>query len=364
MSLFSPFDGLDIDRYAPQGVLGKRAAKRCLALAGVTVAAMGSLAESTSEAQAQSANVYTCPGAKVAYKDQPQKQFDTAVECVVNAERSERGLLVAQNHPTLGLAALRHSQDMTERGYFSHEEPEPSRYGKYWSNRVTLAAKEMNADIINSPRAFVDGGEVIFSSINTTLPKNVVEWYLKSSGHCDTIMRNVLLYQGSGTSEGSNNVINNTINLVDIQKDSPSPSSMQICGLNNIGLIANIQDPIYKPSVINPTLQVNLKTKKINTKKGKRLQVNIDVDDLKAPGGDKNHDTPIEKGTAVAIQIKRKVGNTAFKTVLRKTIKVDSKGRARTSVSVPRRTRWQIEVWHKLSTDKRFNSVAYARGGR
>ena len=346
--------------YAPQGVLSGRAARRCLAVAGVTVAAMIPFTESTSEAQAQSANTYICPGAKVAFKDQPQPQFDTAVECVVNAERAERGLSSLTHSDILGKAAMWHSQDMVNRNYFSHEAPAPSNYGIRPDQRVQAAAQDLTGGLLidshtNEPYSPGSIGEVITQPNNNASPIENVNVYMSSVPHCNTLLNTNISGMGSGTYIDGAKVGKNTINFTDFigvayykyDSDSCKP-------------LARIEDPIYKTPDAKSNLQVNLKTKKVSTKNGKRLQVKIDVDDLKAPGGDKKHNAPIESGTAVALQIKRKVGNAAFKTVLKNTFSVDNKGRAVTSIAVPSKSKWKAEVWYKLAKEKRFNAVAYA----
>lgn len=350
------------ETYAPQAVLSGRAAKRCLALAGVTVAAMIPLTESTSKAQAQSVNTYTCPGAKVAYKDQPQQQFDTAVECLINAERAERGRNLLPHSDILARAALWHSQDMTDRKYFSDDALEPSPHGKTELDRVQKAAVELTGSLMvrnNDGKPYTLAGviEDIVTINRFHTPDDVIGLYMDSPGHCDNLMEMLSNSMASGTSRDKlNSAGTNTILFTkDISGLREFPKTCK--------MIANINDPLYKPNK-SQRLQTNLKLKKINTKNGKRLQVNIDIDDLNASGGDKNHNAPIEEGTAVALQIKRKVGNAAFKTVLKNTFRVDDKGRARTSIAIPQKTKWSAEVWYKLAKDKRFNAVAYAASAK
>lgn len=350
------------ESYAPQGVLSGRAAKRCLALAGVTVAAMVPLTESTSEAQAQSANAYTCPGAKVAYKDQPQQQFDTAVECVVNAERAERGLNILPHSDVLALASLWHSQDMTNRRYFSDDAPSPSPHGSGQADRIQNAAQQL----IGGPLIAPDTGKsyTIFNTfqdiVTTTtqdIPLSVVGRYMNSPGHCGNLMEMTSTSVGSGTSNSTKNIDSNNTLLFTLDDSGPRAFP------TTCDMLANIGDPNYKPDT-SQRLQVNLNTKKIKTKKGKRLQVKIDVDNLKAPNGDKNHDAAIDEGTAVALRIKRKVGKAAFKAILTKTYKVDSKGRAVTSIAVPKSTKWGVTIDYRVVPAKRWSWAAYASSAK
>jgi uncharacterized protein YkwD len=46
-----------------------------------------------------------------------------SVACIVNAERTRRGLRALTRDPDLGRAARRHASDMVRRSYFSHVSP-------------------------------------------------------------------------------------------------------------------------------------------------------------------------------------------------------------------------------------------------
>jgi uncharacterized protein YkwD len=68
-----------------------------------------------------------CPGAL----DTPTDASDAAdtVTCLVNAERSKRGLRAVSRDGDLNQAARKHARDMVRRGYFSHVTPGGSTLG-------------------------------------------------------------------------------------------------------------------------------------------------------------------------------------------------------------------------------------------
>jgi len=68
-----------------------------------------------------------CPGALDTPTD-ASASADT-VACLVNAERSKRGLRPVSRDADLNQAARRHARDMVRRGYFSHVSPGGSTLG-------------------------------------------------------------------------------------------------------------------------------------------------------------------------------------------------------------------------------------------
>jgi uncharacterized protein YkwD len=61
-----------------------------------------------------------CPGALDAPTDATAADAADTVTCLVNAERSKRGLRPVTRDADLGQAARKHARDMVRRGYFSH----------------------------------------------------------------------------------------------------------------------------------------------------------------------------------------------------------------------------------------------------
>ena len=70
-----------------------------------------------------------CPGALDTPTDASAADAADAVTCLVNAERSKRGLRPVSRDADLGQAARKHARDMVRRGYFSHVTPGGSTLG-------------------------------------------------------------------------------------------------------------------------------------------------------------------------------------------------------------------------------------------
>ena len=70
-----------------------------------------------------------CPGALDTPTDASAADAADAVTCLVNAERSKRGLRPVSRDADLGQAARKHARDMVRRGYFSHVSPGGSTLG-------------------------------------------------------------------------------------------------------------------------------------------------------------------------------------------------------------------------------------------
>ena len=80
--------------------------------------------------QAASASaVDKCPGALDTPTDATASDATDTVTCLVNAERSKRGLRPVTRDGDLNLAARKHARDMVRRGYFSHVSPGGSTLG-------------------------------------------------------------------------------------------------------------------------------------------------------------------------------------------------------------------------------------------
>jgi uncharacterized protein YkwD len=70
-----------------------------------------------------------CPGALDTPTDETAAAAADTMTCLVNAERSKRGLRPVSRDGDLGQAARKHARDMVRRGYFSHVSPGGSTLG-------------------------------------------------------------------------------------------------------------------------------------------------------------------------------------------------------------------------------------------
>src|SRR4051812_19271025 len=105
----------------PRVLATTRPARRAILILvlAAAVAAATALAAATARAQAPAA----CPAAAEPLGAAPSAVVGAAVLCLVNAERTQRGLTAVEPAPALELAAQRHAADMVARRYFAHVSP-------------------------------------------------------------------------------------------------------------------------------------------------------------------------------------------------------------------------------------------------
>jgi uncharacterized protein YkwD len=102
---------------------------------------------------------------------------ERATLCLLNAERRARGLGALRPNPALRRAALRHSEDMLERGFFEHENPD----GLGPHERIVRAGYALRAG------GFSTGENLATGDPGT--PAAIVDGWMHSPGHRKNILR-------------------------------------------------------------------------------------------------------------------------------------------------------------------------------
>lgn len=121
------------------------------------------------------AGAATCAGADTQITSATLSTTPAAVLCIVNAERTARGLPAVTQNDKLELAAQRHTDDMVARDYFEHDAPAPAPDGSDPGDRITAAGYE-----------WWSYGENIAAGYRT--PRDVMAGWMKSTGHCHNIL--------------------------------------------------------------------------------------------------------------------------------------------------------------------------------
>jgi cysteine-rich secretory family protein len=98
--------------------------------------------------------------------------------CLLNEERARRGLAPLRRHPLLERAALLHSQDMVQRGFFEHDTPE----GRTPQDRI-LATGYVTA------RGRATGENLAWGEGFRASPNEIVKGWMNSLGHKKNILR-------------------------------------------------------------------------------------------------------------------------------------------------------------------------------
>lgn len=121
------------------------------------------------------AGAATCAGADTQIASATLPSARAAVFCIVNAERTARGLGALTQNDKLELAAQRHTDDMVARNFFDHFAPDPAPNGTDPGDRITAAGYE-----------WWSYGENIAAGYRT--PRDVMTGWMKSTGHCHNIL--------------------------------------------------------------------------------------------------------------------------------------------------------------------------------
>lgn len=127
----------------------------------------------------------TCAGSDLTYSVANEAQMADAVTCLVNAERTARGLPALSRDTRLDSAARGHSADMAGNDYFDHD----SQDGTKFSARIT-----------NVGYTWVAAGENIAAGQRT--PKSVMTAWMASTGHCQNILSGAYADIGVGLAPG------------------------------------------------------------------------------------------------------------------------------------------------------------------
>ncbi|MFL5844887.1 MAG: CAP domain-containing protein [Solirubrobacteraceae bacterium] len=112
-----------------------------------------------------------CPGENATISALTLDSARDSILCLVNAERTSRGLNALVQDDGLQLSAQRHTEDMLARGFFDHVNPDGDDPG----DRITAAGYDWWAY-----------GENIAAGYRT--PRDVMLGWMKSTGHCHNIL--------------------------------------------------------------------------------------------------------------------------------------------------------------------------------
>jgi uncharacterized protein YkwD len=114
-----------------------------------------------------------CAGARDVPFPQVSDVDVAALQCVVNRERTRRGLRALHRTRTLDRAALGHSSDMARNDYFDHRSPDGS----------TPAGRARSAGYLNGVRAWRVGETLAWGTGTLATPESTVQQWLKSPPH-------------------------------------------------------------------------------------------------------------------------------------------------------------------------------------
>ena len=120
----------------------------------------------------------SCPNSELSPDAGNVGEVAAATLCLVNAERTSRGLAALKVDRSLERAALGHASDMVEHSYFSHN----GRNGSEIADRVRATGYFRSAD-------WIIGENLAWGSGAMGAPSSIVGAWMRSSGHRDNILR-------------------------------------------------------------------------------------------------------------------------------------------------------------------------------
>ena len=149
-----------------------------LAAASPAHAGVTACSSSTASAEPTAANV---------------SQVQRTVLCLVNRERTTRGLKRLRASSKLDKAATAHSRDMVRRGYFDHVSP----------GGGTMQDRLKQAGWFRGARSYAFAENIAWGGGELGSPKNIVESWMKSTGHRHNILRRQYTELGVGIALGT-----------------------------------------------------------------------------------------------------------------------------------------------------------------
>lgn len=134
----------------------------------------------------------SCPNSDLTPDAGNVGEIAAATLCLVNAERTSRGLAALKTDRSLERAALGHASDMVEHSYFSHS----GRNGSQVADRVRATGYLRSAD-------WIIGENLAWGSGSMGAPSSIVGAWMRSSGHRDNILRGGYREIGLGVVAGN-----------------------------------------------------------------------------------------------------------------------------------------------------------------
>jgi uncharacterized protein YkwD len=134
-----------------------------------------------------------CEAASSRIGEASDTQLARATLCLLNEERTRRGLGRLRLNDRLSGAAERHSRDMVRRNYFSHD----SLSGATFIDRIRRSG------YLRSARSWSVGENLAWGSGSRGTPEAILRAWMHSPGHRDNILTRRFREIGIGVVEGA-----------------------------------------------------------------------------------------------------------------------------------------------------------------
>ena len=134
-----------------------------------------------------------CAGADVRPTAENLPEVRGAVLCLLNQERTKRGLGKLRSNAKLRRAAERHSRSMSQRDYFSHVSP----------TGTTPIERVKAAGYLTGASSWTVGENIAWGEQKLSTPGEILESWMASPGHKANILNRRFRHVGIGVAIGA-----------------------------------------------------------------------------------------------------------------------------------------------------------------
>jgi len=129
-----------------------------------------------------------CPDADLDPDATNLGRIRTAILCLHNQIRAERGLPTLRTNKRLRKAAVGHSRDMVANDYFEHTTP----------SGATMVDRILRAHYVRADRGWSLGENLAWGTGTYATPRGAVDAWMNSEGHRENILRRAYREVGIG----------------------------------------------------------------------------------------------------------------------------------------------------------------------
>jgi uncharacterized protein YkwD len=135
----------------------------------------------------------SCPGAGAMPLTVSRQAFETTILCMLNRERTSRGLVPLRIDPKLDALSLGHSVSMRQLGYFEHDDP----------NGSTLTDRILGSGYARGARRWLAGENIAWGERELGTPQSLMTAWMNSPPHRADILEPRFREIGVGVDWGS-----------------------------------------------------------------------------------------------------------------------------------------------------------------
>lgn len=134
-----------------------------------------------------------CPGADDVPTADNLPAVRAATRCLVNRERTQRGLRALKSNRRLCFSAILHSQDMVDHRYFAHDSQDGSSFGE----------RIRRTGYLSRARGYQLGENIAWGTGDLATPAQIVDAWMHSPGHRRNILNRRFRQIGVGIVPGA-----------------------------------------------------------------------------------------------------------------------------------------------------------------